>query len=121
MLFVKTIVQPSKIDGQGLFALTHISAGTMICDWTVSSALIQDVPHLTIDYVKKYGWLDKGTHKLRVAIDDTRFINHSYKPNTYTGADMCQYALRDIEPGDEITEDYSKFDADFVEYAHTLR
>jgi len=55
MLFVKTIVQPSKIDGQGLFALTHISAGTMICDWTVSSALIQDVPHLTIDYVKKYG------------------------------------------------------------------
>ena len=42
--------------------------------------------------------------------DDTQFTNHDFHPNTESSPDHKQnFALRDIQPGEEMTEDYSRF------------
>ena len=44
-----------------------------------------------------------------VSGDATAFINHSCKPNLFTrvvGGHVLFFALRDIEPGEELTIDY---------------
>ena len=43
-------------------------------------------------------------------LDDTEFTNHDSDPNTESTADHRQnFALRDIYPGEEMTEDYTRF------------
>ena len=39
--------------------------------------------------------------------DDDRFTNHSDNPNTRVVGD-CTVAVRDIQPGEEITNDYNE-------------
>jgi SET domain-containing protein len=43
--------------------------------------------------------------------DDGKYMNHSTEPNC--GTDMSTgdtYAIRDIEPGEQLFEDYAKFE-----------
>ncbi|HEC17966.1 MAG TPA: SET domain-containing protein-lysine N-methyltransferase [Gammaproteobacteria bacterium] len=85
----------SPIHGKGLFAARHIAKGEVL--GTVSGR-----------WTKRNGpyvlWVeeDKG---FRVDCD-FRFINHSSTPNAayYDTLEVC--ALRDIQPGEEITHDY---------------
>lgn len=50
------------------------------------------------------GWGNEdGTFTLGIGID--QYINHSFAPNCKRGC-----ALRDIEAGEEILEDYTEFD-----------
>jgi hypothetical protein len=49
---------------------------------------------------------------LVVAIDDSRFVNHSDNPNSMSAPEDPNnqaMAARDIEPGEEITEDYRTY------------
>jgi len=45
-------------------------------------------------------------------LDDSRFINHSSNSNSGTSKEehgFCAIADKDIQPGEEITEDYSTY------------
>ncbi len=45
--------------------------------------------------------------------DDSQYTNHSSNPNMYTPVndkEGCAYSIRDIQKGEELTEDYSKYD-----------
>jgi SET domain-containing protein len=45
-------------------------------------------------------------------MDNSRYVNHSFNANSGASEDQngfCSVAQRDIEPGEEITENYSKY------------
>ena len=125
MLRVLARVGPSPIHGLGLFALEPIEAGTVLWAWSPGwdleltvDAVDAAAPALR-DWVSTYGWREGGVW--HVPADDTRFMNHSTTPNCDPTAPEGTVALRRIEAGEEIVEDYSTFDPDFESYSAGLR
>lgn len=92
---VEIYVADSDIHGRGLFAGRRIRAGTVI-GW------------LRVKPARRNGayvlWLDE-TRGVEVTCD-LKYINHSDRPNACYYDDLSVVALRDIEPGEEITHDY---------------
>ena len=106
-------VRPSTIDGHGVFAAEAVAAHKKIGEIRGESISVEDArvratrherimivevsPRRAIDFSK--------------STDPMRFTNHSCQPN----ARLCIrqgrvefYALRDIEPGEEITVNYGE-------------
>ena len=97
--------------GFGLVATRRIPRGTVtwaLCDLEqvfAPQALARlDEPYR--GYLEKYAYTtDLGDHVL--CCDVGRYINHSCDPNTLTLPGMeVEVAVRDIEPGEEVTDDY---------------
>jgi len=88
-------VKESPIHGRGLFAMTTISAGTVIGRlqgrWTDAEG-----PYTL--------WID--SEKGFEVTCDLRFVNHDDDPNAAYYDDLTLVALDDIHPGEEITHDY---------------
>ena len=129
MLLVRAIVRPSPIQGLGLFAAEPIPAGTIVCQWddhfswVATPEAVAALPDLARAHIERYGWR-AADGNWRLSVDDSRFWNHSPRPNMrpIVGSPVfARVASRDIAEGEELTEDYSEFDPDFHEYAHTLR
>jgi SET domain-containing protein len=128
MLYIKTIIKPSKIQGLGLFTLEPIIKGTLIFRWDDRFGLKYTdeeklaLPQLAQDFIWRYGWHDRNSIWL-VDLDDSRFINHSNKPNMFVTCEsnITSIAARDIEAGEELTENYESFDPDFEKYGKGWR
>jgi SET domain-containing protein len=67
-----------------------------------------------IDYYENYSW--RVGDYIYLSTDNTMYINHSNEPNI---DGMSGRALKNIKIGEELTEDYSTFDADFNDYIET--
>lgn len=95
MVEIPAYVDESPIHGRGLFARRLISEGEVIG--------VVDGEETGTDGIYVL-WVDEE-RALEVKCD-LRFINHSDNPNAayYDTLEVC--ALRDIEPGEEITHDY---------------
>lgn len=104
-------VGPSPIDGSGCFATIHFRKGFKIAEYAGERISRREVARrargrrkLRICAINSYWSLDgsrggNGTH----------YINHSCAPNSYmriTHGHILFIALRDIQPGEEITLDY---------------
>jgi uncharacterized protein len=124
MLLVKNYVFMSRIHGWGLFAREDIPAGSRIwafkaeCDEVISLRRFADLPVLEKKRVQHFGYLNPATEAFIVSRDGARFINHSSEPNVITipcigSSEGVDIALIDIAHGQELTMDYSRFDADF--------
>ena len=120
------VVRPSKIHGFGLFAKKLIPKGTV---WW--HAREQDVMIITKDQfimfdssakspqienfmtiLLNYSYCERDIEALIFILDNNRYVNHSFKPNsglTEDGTGLRSVAQRDIQIGEEITEDYSKY------------
>ncbi len=92
-------IAPSKIHGKGLFAGDHIPAGTVI-GWLQTVPSREDGPYVL--------WISES--EAREVTCDLKFINHSDDPNACYYDDLSVMALRDINPGEEITHNYSSSD-----------
>lgn len=125
MLLVKTYLAPSHIHGIGLFAAQPIPKDTLVwrleptLDLELTEAQIEALAPPARDQVRKYTYLDlvRGTYVL--CGDDARFFNHSDAPNCHDFPDAAggtTVAARDIGEGEELTSDYSRFDAEHVPY-----
>jgi hypothetical protein len=117
MIKVKTIIKVSLGKGVGLFVNQKIIKGQLIYDEESYKEICHKNNLLTlnqeeIDYYKRYCWRE-GDY-IYCNTDNTMYINHSFEPNVVDG-----YAVRDINFGEELTEDYSTFDADFNDYIET--
>ncbi|MEM1444986.1 MAG: SET domain-containing protein [Planctomycetota bacterium] len=88
-------VKKSAIHGRGLFAKVRIPKGTVL------GKLEGELTDIDGDYVL---WLTEE-QGLQVK-NDLRFINHATPPNAAYFDDFTVGALRDIEPGEEITHNY---------------
>lgn len=122
MLLVKTKLQMSGIQGLGVFADQFIPAGAVVWeqhpqfDIQFPPAALDEFPQYTRDRIMHFAYVDKRTGMGILCADDARFMNHSNDPNTRTFVDENGHerdlAVRDIQPGDEITCDYHEFDDD---------
>ena len=103
-------VKQSPIEGKGCFSLTHFPARKKIAEYTGERIRNREANRRA------------NRRRLRIcAINDdwsldgsrggngTHYINHSCEPNAYMKVlygHVLFLALRDIEPGEEITIDY---------------
>lgn len=125
-----TVVQQSGIQGHGLFAKKMIAKGTVW--WHARPQdifVIQRDQYLTLinsfrptpsdnpglieqflGCISAYSYYDADADALIFCLDNARYVNHSPEANSAAGeANFSSMALRDIQPGEEITEDYSKY------------
>lgn len=106
-------VRPSKIDGKGCFATIRFKKGHKIAEYVGEKISRHEVARrlknkrrLYICGIDSY-WAIDGSR----GGNGTQFINHSCEPNCYSKVihgHILFFALRDIEPGEEITLDYGE-------------
>ncbi len=115
---VDVVFKKSTLHGTGVFARQPIAKGTKVwafddsmhvCDLADLAALSREDLH----YALHGGFLHHPTQKFVWYRDGQEFVNHAAAPNANIGItewtaleeDNCT-ALRDIEVGEELTEDY---------------
>ncbi len=121
MLYVKTSVQQSKIHGLGLFADQFIPKGTVV--WKFTSGFDQkftreqilSFPELLQIYIYKYSWRSKKSKLYCFSSDNGKYFNHSEDPNVLSEyrndeEEVITTAIKDIQIGEEITDNYSSFE-----------
>lgn len=96
--------------GYGLVAKQLIPKGTItwVMDKLDQSFTYEEIIQLGPAYksiIDTYTFRDsKGNYIL--CWDNARFVNHSFSPNCITTAYDFELAVRDIHPGEELTNDY---------------
>ncbi len=112
MLKIKTKLKQSDIHGIGLFADETILKDQLTWELDGLDQLFS-VKH-------PYEWFDKYSYKTKegryvLCADDARFINHSDTPNLVS-INNQDFAVREILENEELTIDYSTFDASGVNF-----
>jgi uncharacterized protein len=121
MLLVKTTLRPSPIHGIGLFADQFIPQGTRIWEFTpgvdvkLSAAFVANAPEPLKSWLATHIYLSRTSHTYILCSDDARFFNHADHPNTASREvvgeeEVVTMATRDIQPGEELTDDYRTFE-----------
>ncbi len=124
MLLVKTRLGMSPIEGIGVFADQFIAKGTPTWKFTpgldqlLSREVVEAIAEPMKSALLRYSYLDRKTGLYIYCLDNARFVNHADAANTrgdYPDNDIFgrDIATRDIQPGEEITCNYSEFDMEF--------
>jgi SET domain-containing protein len=109
----KLEVRESDIYGMGCFALEHLPARKKIALY--AGEVVRGRRHIEArlrgqDAIKVIRLTDDLAIDGARGGDETAFINHSCEPNAFMrivpGEKVAFFALRDIEPDEEITIDY---------------
>jgi uncharacterized protein len=104
-------IRKSPIDGKGCFASAFFPKGRKIAEYTGELISRREVARRIRTRRKhricalSYYWSLDGAR----GGNGTHYINHSCRPNSYmriTHGHLLFFALRDINPGEEITCDY---------------
>lgn len=118
MFLVNTELRPSPIHGLGVFAAEFIPAGTIVWrfqpdfDFRVSEESVAALPELARQKLLHYSAKWGGGYV--ISADDARFMNHSEQANLKTLDEPdSDVAIRDIQVGEELLEDYREFDDTF--------
>ena len=97
-------VGPAEGKGQGVFAAERIEPGQLVWDYQGEEKWIKDIPEelwqysFQVDY-DRYVVPEKGSPGW--------YMNHSCEPNCLVMGRTRIVAARRIEPGEEVTFDYS--------------
>jgi len=96
--------------GCGILATRDIPKGTVIwvldpIDRIFTPQHVESLPSVCRDTVLKYSYRNRHGEYV-FCWDNTRFMNHSFKPNCITTAYGFELAVRDIREGEELTNDY---------------
>lgn len=119
-------VKKSNIHGLGLFAKQLIPKSTIWWHARPQDVLIiSKIQFLTLEKSSKsnilenffqglltYSYYERDLDALVFCLDDSRYVNHSFDDNSGASEDengFCSVALRDIQKGEEITENYCKY------------
>jgi len=96
--------------GLGVFATEDIPKGTIVwvqdpLDYALTPEELKKLPEPLLQVVMKYSFRNKeGQYVL--CWDTTRFVNHSFKPNTMMTPYDFDVAIQDIPAGTEFRGDY---------------
>lgn len=120
MIKTKTILKESLIHrgGIGLFTTERIKKGEVVI---VPSTKGLDIELEEKDFVKlpkeeqevilHYGFRNKFNNRFHLNFDNARFMNHSENGNLKLDEKtQCLFATRDIELGEELSQNYSEFE-----------
>ena len=99
--------------GYGVFATRPIPRGTMVyVEDALEIVLMPEDPKLMdADYrshIEKYSYMRPDGLRV-LSWDLAKYVNHSCDSNTLTCGFGFEVAVRDIAPGEEITDDYGMF------------
>jgi SET domain-containing protein len=113
----------SMIAGRGLFATAPIVAGTAVSRLGGRLVSTADLRALIADPAAGYVdsvVVDDDVHLVVPPGTPNHFGNHSCEPNLGWRDEYTLVTMRDVAPGEELTDDYatSTVDADFVLYCH---
>ena len=103
----------NDVVGYGVFATQFIPKGTVIyaedpLDRVITLADYTALPVLFQPIVKKFGYVDwNGNYVL--CWDIAKHMNHCCECNTLSTAYGFDIAIRDIQAGEELTDDYGLF------------
>lgn len=96
--------------GFGVVATKLIPKGTITwafdsLDQIISPPVLEQMDPLQKAFLDKYCYRDhRGDYVL--CGDHSRFVNHSFRSSCISTAYDCELAVRDIYPGEELTDDY---------------
>jgi hypothetical protein len=125
-MLVKTKTGLSTIHSVGLFAKEFIQKGTKVWEFTegfdlvLTKEQVKNLSEAAREQFLNYAYLSKKSGKYVLCTDDARFFNHQIPSNivcrvpeesNVIEALEC-FATKDIQPGEEITNNYEDFDAD---------
>jgi hypothetical protein len=96
--------------GYGLFAVRLIPRGTITwcfdpLDREITPEELSGYPVLYQEILLKYSFRNNRGNYI-FCWDNCRYTNHSFKANCCLTPYEFQLAIRDIEPGEELTDDY---------------
>lgn len=99
--------------GLGVVAQEHIPAGTLVwvrdpLDQVVDRPKLDVLSNLQRDALWTHAWGEGDRWYL--TWDHGRYTNHSCEPNCAGLDGEFDLAIRDIEPGEQITDDYGTFE-----------
>ncbi|MBD3393646.1 MAG: SET domain-containing protein-lysine N-methyltransferase [Chitinivibrionales bacterium] len=99
--------------GYGVFATARIPKGTItyvedIFDIRVSPQAFAALDTGYREILDKYSCIDVAGTRI-MSWDHAKYMNHSCNCNTIDTAYCFEIAIRDIEPGEEITDEYGLF------------
>lgn len=102
--------------GWGVFATRYIPKGTItwVLDALDQVLFGQDISSLPASLQEKleiYSYLN-GRGERILCWDHARFINHSCRPTSLAPGLDLEIAVRDIQPGEEITDDYGSLNVE---------
>ena len=102
--------------GYGVFATRFIPKGTISY---IKDPLEIDIPEEKVpsfdpdiqQIIEKYAYIDERGHFI-ISWDHGKYINHCCNCNTMSTGYGFEIAIRDIYPGEEITDEYGLFNMD---------
>lgn len=102
--------------GYGVFATAPIPKGTMVyvkdeLEITIppDSPLLQRPEYHKV--ITKYSYIENGLYI--ISWDIEKYVNHSCESNTLSTGYGFEIAVRDIEPEEELRDDYGMFNLDY--------
>lgn len=116
MFTIKTYLDKSKISGTGVFADEPIKEGELIWrfvekfDLKLTEDEFQQMPEIAKEFVLHFGYYSTKEGGYIVCIDNAKYTNHSETPNVKMIDELNSIAIKNIEKGEEITENYFDFD-----------
>lgn len=110
MLHPHTVVRSvNDAIGVGVFATRRIPRGTLTwvldpLDVVLPDAAVQELDPLRRAVFDRYAWVEQGRWIL--CWDHGRYVNHACDANCIGLGVQFEIALRDIEEGEQLTDDY---------------
>lgn len=102
-----TIIQPSKIHGNGLFAVKSIPSGTELGE--LDGQVIPESLHNKLGLTLEWNAIQENVLLVRPYRTKYSYINHSRTPNLkLVGYPLKVVTLTTISEGEELTLDYRK-------------
>jgi uncharacterized protein len=102
--------------GYGVFATKFIPKGTITwalddLDQIIDPEFVASVDNARRDLIHKYSYRNQDG-KYILCWDLGRFVNHSFHANCIGTAYEFEIAIRDIYPGEQLTDDYGSLNID---------
>jgi len=121
MFKIKYKLGSSSIHGIGVYAGEKIAKGTVVWEWDweideeISQEDFDEMSNKKKGKILHFGYKSKNTGKYYYSETDVHFINHSENGNSTEIIDQksgagVMIAKRIINGGEEITQDYRKFE-----------
>ena len=100
----------NNIVGYGVVAKKFIPKGTITwvqddLDQVFSPEALQKINPIMHEYLETYCFMNGRGEKV-LCWDIAKFVNHSFNPSCMSTAYDFEIAIRDIHPGEQLTDDY---------------
>jgi hypothetical protein len=103
--------------GYGVFATKLIPKGTITyvrdtLEIYISSSDFKNHPEAVQKIIEKFSFIDEEGNRI-VSWDLAKYVNHSCNRNSISTGYGFEMAIRDIQPGEQITDEYGIFNVPY--------